>query len=424
MKNINFRKQLVSNDFLRSFALLASGSVIAQIITILISPIVTRLFTPEQFGLYTIVITAMSLFGPVICLKYDMGIVNAKSEREAFSLILLCGIMIVPLSLLISILYSMTVIRGNYSLLQLWGYIFAIAMLLITYGLNNILLAYNNRHGLYKIMSSVTVIKSLVNNILLVLSGISKLGVIGLLGSQIISSLVGLKRQSKSLLGNIRYGKNIGFIEMKQVFLDYKKLPIFNASSALITTSVYSSINLFIAIAFSAQQLGLYSLSYRVLGIPFTIISANIARVFFNSATKEFNSRSNFSKTFKSTLILLIITVVPIILIIAIFSPWLFSTVFGVEWANAGNYIRLLAPMFAIRLISESLTTSFIVSKKQNIELLFQSMLLLGLLIIYTLSYFLNTSIEVFLVYISLLYLLVHGIMIFKMYKISKMKIN
>lgn len=422
MKNIKIRERILSNIFLKSFSLLASGSIIAQAITIILSPVVTRLFTPEQFGLYTIVVTAISLFGPVICLKYDMAIVIAKGEKETYSLIKLCLLMAIPLSLLISILYVLIIMSESYSTLQLWGYIFAIAILLSTYGINNILLAYNNKSGLYKIISSVTVIKSVVNNILLVLSGLINSGVLGLLGSQIISSLAGLRSQSKDIRKNINKFKNINFVDIKNVFLDYKKLPIFNATSAIITTSVYSTINLFIAVAFSAQQLGLYSLSYRVLGIPFTVISANIARVFFNSASMELHNNGSFSKTFTRTILFLAITVLSTITILAIISPWLFSTIFGEEWAKAGTYVRLLAPMFAIRLISESLTTSFIVSGKQHIELIFQSALLVGQLLIYSICYFYSIPIEQFLLFISFLYLLIHGIMILSMYKLSKEK--
>lgn len=413
-------KRIKSSQFLISLSVLMSGSVIAQIISILISPVITRLYTPSQFGIYTLVLTAISIFGPVICLKYDMGIVMAKTVRETYSLIKLSIFLSLPLSIIISVIYGLVFMSGNFQGLQLWGIIFTINVLLLGYGLNNILLAYNNKNRQYKLISSVTIVKTLINNVLLVISGFLKFGVIGLLGSQVISTFSGLWVQSRNVRANLTQLRKINIRDMKNVFINNSSFPLFNATSALVTTTVYSSINLFVAIVYSVQQLGFYSLSYRVLGIPFVIISANIARVFFDYASKDLVAKGNYSKIFNKTLLILVLTIVPIITFLGVWSPWLFSIVFGETWEVAGIYVRLLAPMFAIRLISESLTTSFIISGKQHIELIFQTVLFGGQIILYCISYVNNFPIEQFLLLISLLYMFVHVIMLYKMYILSK----
>ena len=71
-------KNLRQNKALSSITTLASGSLIAQVITILTSPITTRIFTPEELGTYTLLITAVNMFGPIICLRYDLAIVTEK----------------------------------------------------------------------------------------------------------------------------------------------------------------------------------------------------------------------------------------------------------------------------------------------------------------------------------------------------------
>jgi len=415
----NIWSKFISSKFLLSFSMLATGSVIAQIISVLASPITTRLFTPEQFGVYTVIATAVSLFGPVICLKYDMAIVVSKTEKDTYSVIKLCLLLCIPLSVIISIIYGLIFIRSDYSGFSLWICICATTVLLTAYGLNSILLAHNNKNSLYKLISSVTVIKSVVNNTLLIISGLFHVGVPGIIGSQILSSFAGLGRQSKDIRKNLDKFKEIDFQAIKKSFFEHKKQPLYNASSALVTTSMYSSINLFIKSFYSTEQLGLYSLSYRVLGIPLSVISANIARVFFNSAVKEMQDTGIYKRTFKKTLIVLSCTIIPMITLMAIMSPWIFSFVFGTEWEVAGLYVRILAPMFGIRLITESLTTSFIVSKKQHLELLFQVSLFMGELIVYLVSFLQKVQIEYFLLLISLLYMIIHSIMILAMYKLS-----
>jgi O-antigen/teichoic acid export membrane protein len=412
-------QRLKNSKFFMSFSVLASGSIVAQLMTISTSPITTRLFTPEEFGTYTLITTAVGLFGPVICLKYDMAIVTSKSEKAALSVIKLSIIICTFLSLIISIIYGLIFIRNEFPIWLLWIYIFSLFLLLFLYGINNILLAFNNRNSLYKLISSVTVIKSAVSSGLMVLGGLLHFGVGGLVVAQIFSSFSGVWKQSNELRKKYYKIKAININVLKATFFMHKRQPIYNASSALISTTLYSSVNLFIKVAYSAEHLGLYSLSYRMLGIPFSIISANIARIFFESATKELNINGNYKKTFIKTITLLTILVIPLLLLIAIISPWLFSFVFGPEWETAGLYVRILAPMFAVRLITESLTTSFIVSNKQHTELIFQGLLLFCELVIFIISYLNNISIENFLLLISLLYVSVYSIIIFFMYKLS-----
>ncbi|EME7213004.1 oligosaccharide flippase family protein, partial [Enterococcus faecium] len=98
------------NKFFKSLIILVSGSLLAQIITILSSPISTRIFSPEDFGNYTLVTTAVSIFGPVICLKYDMSIISASKKEEQTNLIVGSIFITILLSFMVSILYGFFVI--------------------------------------------------------------------------------------------------------------------------------------------------------------------------------------------------------------------------------------------------------------------------------------------------------------------------
>src|SRR5690554_6468236 len=81
------RKKILSSDYFKSVFRLTMGSLIAQLITALVSPISTRLYTPEQLAVYTLIITVSAMYGPVLCGKYDMAIVSAKDEKEVTNLI-------------------------------------------------------------------------------------------------------------------------------------------------------------------------------------------------------------------------------------------------------------------------------------------------------------------------------------------------
>ena len=74
------------NKYLKSLAVLFSGSLIAQGITILFAPVMTRVFSAENLGIYTYLLSIATMFMPIINLRYDMSIVSVK-EDEVFPLI-------------------------------------------------------------------------------------------------------------------------------------------------------------------------------------------------------------------------------------------------------------------------------------------------------------------------------------------------
>lgn len=410
-----------SNKLLASFSILISGTILAQVIGILLSPIITRLYTPEQMGIYTIITTAISLFGPIVCLKYDMGIIVSSSEEEEYALIKLSLIISVFSSFIFSIVYVIFCVRSENVLFILFVSI-SICTLLICYGINNILISFNNKNSQYTLISSVTIIKSWVNNILMLIGGLVKVGILGLVVSQVLGYLSGVKRQSTILLENRKKLKEINFNKIKKVLIKYKKQAIYNTPSAFSTALIYSSINIFINLKYSVEILGLYSLSYRVLGIPFSLISANIARIFFDYASNELKEEGKFDKIFIKVSLIISIIVIPIMLFLALIAPQLFSLVFGEKWYGAGVFVRLLTPMFTIRLIVESLTTSFIISDKQQIELLFYIFLLFGEILIYLLVFICDFNINVLLILISVLYVSVYMAIYIYMLKISRIE--
>ena len=100
--------------FIRSSLTLMSGSVVAQIFAVCFSPVITRLYSEVEIGEYTLVLTAVSMFGSVICLRYDMAIVPENDERNVYSLIKLCTILSFIFSLFVSVGYSIySEYKGN-----------------------------------------------------------------------------------------------------------------------------------------------------------------------------------------------------------------------------------------------------------------------------------------------------------------------
>lgn len=400
---------------IKSLKTLIKGSLIANLITIIISPLITRLYSPHEFGVYTLFITIITLFGPILNMKYDMAIVNSKEKKEEFNLITIAFLIGLFTSVTISIFYSIYV----WLVTDIKYYIcltICLFLLIIT-SINNVLVSINNKQQEYKLMSNVTIIKSLSNSFFSSIFGFLKFSFYGLITAQIISLINGTYKQSEFIRKKFSDFSFVSIREIKENFQKNINFMFFTASAAFLTTSIYSSIILFITYEYDAKELGFYSLGYRILGLPFSIISLNVAKVFYERAVKN---KKEFRKTFKETLKVLLFVITPIILAIAIAAPLSFGYIFGSEWRKAGIFILILSPMFFTKLISESLNTTYIVMNKQNLEFYYQIILLISFIILYLLIHNLNVGVYGFLLSVSFMYTIFYSFIIFNMYQLSK----
>ena len=406
----------------KSVFLLMSGSILGQIITLICSPLITRIYSPTEMGNYTLIITIVTLFSVVINGRYDAAIVPAKDDDEAVSLVIISFIFAFILSIVITIgsfvclKFSQSYNTINIKLL-LW-----IFPLLLVYGITNVLSGYNNRKQEFRIMSDVYVIRMGAQNVLTIVLGLLKFQALGLLIGQFLGNIFGIRRQSKVLINDLNKYKYIQWEKVKKTLCSYKDQLMYSVPASFINSLSYSLINFLIGGLFGTHLLGLYSISYRVLGLPLGIFSANIAKVYYVNASAEKEKKGTFWHSTKQTLLGAFLISILMVILMVLLAPIVFSVVFGHEWKEAGEYVQILSPMFGLRLIAGSIGFNFIIAKKQKTEFLIQSLLLAALIFSYILTNILVLNINNFLILISTLYSLIYLFEIFIMIYYSKIK--
>jgi O-antigen/teichoic acid export membrane protein len=413
------KKEIFKSDFFKSIIQLTTGSLLAQLITIVVSPISTRLYTPEQLGIYSLILTITSVFGPIICGKYDLAIVSAKSEKEVANLILSSAIFATVFTSIISIGYSIY-LNNNITIVNEVGvYAYIIVLILLVNGFINIASSYNNRQKEYIIISSVYVTRSLFQNIGLIFFGLLKLGAVGLLISQLVGSLFGLKKQTKTLYKNKEIFKTVKFHDIKREMVKHIHQPLYSMPAHFVNSSSYSILNFFITGLFGMEVFGYYSMSYRMLGLPLSLVSSNVSKVFFQRAYQEKIETGSFRRTLKITTLFLFVLSVPIVLFLMFFAPQIFKFVFGEKWYFSGVYVKILAPMYGIRLIVSALTPAVIIAGKQKIELLIQLLFCITSIIMFFICKIMHTDIYIFLNLITISYFSIYLLFYLIIYKSS-----
>lgn len=368
-------RNLLKSDFFKSISLLASGSIIAQLIGVIASPIMTRMYTPEVIGEYTLLLTAVGIFGSIICGRFDIAIVSEPEESNVLPLITLSFLLTIVFSIIVSLGFSIYYCVSGYSIVQVFFSTVSILVLLLLTGIANILISYNNRYKEYKLMTTVTIIRAIAKEIPMVVGGFLWSTSWSLVISNALGIIFGVRKQSERLqkeTEKLKAFKCVRKDDVKKVAIDNKRQLFFSTPALLANNFSYSSVNIFIKELFGAGVLGLYSISYRLLGLPLDVISSNISRVYLEKASKDYNAEGNYTRCFLKTSLLLFGLMIPIMVALYLFAPWFCGWFFGEVYTEAGFYARLLIPLFAMRFIVSPLTVGSIISKKQNIDLYFQ----------------------------------------------------
>ncbi len=425
MKRINLK-----STFLKSLAVLASGSLIAQLFTAVQQPLLTRLFSAEQLGAYTYLMSIPLTFVGVICARYDAAIVYEEDENKVFPLIKLNLLITLVLSVLVSLLYAVYLIFFNPDYVKYLYLMPFICLYLIAYGVTNILNAYNNRNGDYKMISKMHVVRTAIQVVGVLVPGLFFVSLMKwdwlsmpiLVLPFCLGMFFGVLSQAKPLKEHFGEILHIPWSEVKEVATLHRKQPLLSMPALYANSMSYSVITLFIEGLYSEALLGYYSISTRLLGMPLSLISGNVSKVYMEQAAKEYAATGGYAKAFKKTFLFLLVLALPMFLVMYFLAPPVCEWLFGEGWDIAGRYIKILALMFSMRFIATALSPGLFVCRKQQYELVIQLFLLGASLLAGLVAFFTGATIEQFLWYVCLFKSVGFMLTIVVTYRFSKPK--
>jgi O-antigen/teichoic acid export membrane protein len=392
------------SEFGRNVLTLMTGTIVAQAIPIAISPILTRIYTPQDFGLLALFLALLSLFSVAINARYESAIMLPKKDEDAINIFALGIIINSTISLLLFIIVflfndSITHVLGN-NAIAIWLYF--IPLTLFFTGLFNILTAYNNRQKHYRDIADATIIKSMVMAVIQVGVGLIKSGASGLISGQILSQFFANMRLLKNIVNNRSLMQSINRLKIIALAKKYKNFPKFSLPSALANVLSGHLSNILISIFYSVSTLGFYSIVQRVLGIPSALMGQSIGQVFYEEGTQEKKRTGVAKNVFNTTLKRLILLGLPSFLILFVVVEELFAVVFGEEWRLAGQYAQIVIPMFFVRFVVATLSVTYDMFNHLKIELAWQMTLLVGTILIVVSSHFMNVEFKNLLILITL----------------------
>jgi len=339
-----FDRFFPKNSFARQVSTLATGTAIAQSIPVAISPILTRLYSPEDFGLVGLYISCVSVMSVLVTGRYEQAIPLPAKHEEAAEIVVLT----LKLSVLISfLLYLPIYFFGEWVALHLVNkelarYFYLLPISTFALSMFNIFQYWCNRRLRYEQMSSNRVQNAGFSAIANIALGLSQLK-----GGMVIGGAAG------QMLSAVLIGRTI-WAENKEVFAktspkqgislarSYSNHPKHIAPAQLIGILAQQIPIFIISSLFSLATAGFFSMAYRLVSLPSSLIANAIGDVYRQQISVAYIERREFKNIYLSTLRKTATLAAPPFILLYLVSPWLFELVFGGSWRIAGEYAQIL----------------------------------------------------------------------------------
>ena len=378
----SYFNKLVSSSFLRNVITLSAGMGLASFISFCFLFILTRLFTPEEFGKWDVFMRIIQLVAILFTLRLEMTIVLPKDKKEATKVSLLSLVILSLLSFLSLIIFFLfhdyfNSLIGNpfdswwLILIPLGGFFL---------GFYNILLNWNSRFENYKKISKSNVIHSFVSSPLS--AALYFLGALGLILGQIFARVIAVYFLIHNFFSEIKKIKFLEFLNSsKNLIKKYKSFPLFEIPQSLLQRFSNDIIFYFTAFAFGGATVGILSVSEKILAKPLNIISESFKVAFYQRLTIEKNKTTFF---LKSVLGMFFFGVLAVCLIYFIPVDAFKFLLGDNDWLKVGLYIKIISPLVLSRFVFVMASGAIAYRLKNHITLLWRILYCVLLIILFS----------------------------------------
>lgn len=358
-----FSNHSVGNTFARRVLSLSSATIVAQVIGILVTPLLSRIYTPAEYGLFSTFAAILAIATSISALKFEWAIIVADHESEATALVKLC-LWLAGASAIIVLVgtASFAVTRTD---VPPFYWLLAPSLFLTTVALA--FRSWANRGAMYKAIGLSDVATSAVSNTARIGLGVSGFGIFGMVLADVVGRVVNILSLPYR---QIEFHNNSASV--KNVFQKYKRFYQYSAPAAFLNAVAYNFEYVLFVALFSTAQIGAYYFWNRLIALPKQFISGSIWQVFLQDAS-SLTPHEIGVRVQERQRKLIALTAMPYYSgIVAL--PSIVVLIFGSQWTE---YSTLISPILIgghLNLVVSSFSI-FVLLKRNEAELVFNALL-------------------------------------------------
>ena len=334
--------------YLRQSFMLLFGNGAAQLVSLASYVVLARLYAPGEFGGFALFLTIVGVFGPVACGRFDL-IIQSAPDRQLPALIVKARRANILVSIALGLAgFAFAAVTKEVSALE--GLLAGLGVFLTGWVLTSNARLVRAEH--YSTAARTTVIRSAATAAVQILLAFSNPTAVSL----IIGFCAGFVVQAVSLTLASRVLPPPRSTRKRDRFLmaKYASQISLDIPTALLLATVLNIMNFLVLDLYSREDVGYYSMAYRVAALPLTLISGALAEVFYQKASASYRKTRGFWRELRLNLLLTLSISLFVVVPLGIFAPTIFAVAFGPQWERAGYLVITLLPLLAVRLVTDS----------------------------------------------------------------------
>ena len=366
------RRAVAGHDFARAALTIVAGAGAAQVIVVASSPILTRLYSPSDYGIYAAA-TSILVVSSIACLRYDFAIPLPADDVAGANLLALSLVVNFATTLVVAValLAFGPWLLGLLGAQALGPYV--VLLVLAQFG-SGVVSALVNWAVRTKAFSEIGINRLLQSGGLATTQvglGILGFGAPGLVLGALAGSVAGSTRLARAAWRS--GGSAFRRVSLPGVFAvarRYRRFPLVSSWSALLAALALRAPLLVLLLFYGTAVGGQYALAERVLYLPLTLVAGAVGQVFIADGARLARDRpEELRRLFRRTTWSLAgVALVPA-LGIAVITPLLAGPVFGERWSEAGVYVAILVPMFYAAFVITATGDILYVVERQGLQL-------------------------------------------------------
>jgi O-antigen/teichoic acid export membrane protein len=362
-----------SKSFTSNVFTLMTGTAIAQAISFGVSPVLTRLYRPDEFGVFALFIGISSTVSVISAGRYEFAIVLPEKDEDAINILILSVVLVISVS--VACLFILLLIRyflvDSYVSGKFKDWLYYIPCYVVVAGAYQCFNLWNNRINNFGYISLSKIALGFCTALISVILGYYTIGVNGLIQGALLGQASATAILCWYTLREKKFNfKSIDVEGMKVVARRYSNFPKINVFHALIDNLNSSGIIFVIVYYFGAAIVGYYSFMMRIIQAPMGLVSSSVMQVFYQKASETYAGGGDLTGLIKRLMKRLAVLALFPALILLTAGPLLFRVVFGSKWEIAGIYAQIMTPYMYLYFMAVPLTIIPFILNKQMQSLL------------------------------------------------------
>jgi O-antigen/teichoic acid export membrane protein len=349
-----------------------SGTGVSQVVMTLSAPLLTRLYSPSDFGLYAIALTFYNLLSAVVCLRYELAIVLPRTQRSAANVMALCALvtlLVAGLSAVACLMVWAILLGGSGAGFEWWAALM-IPISVLFCGLQQIVRYWCIRIRAFSVITNMVIVQAVVTVGVQILAGLLlaphpaylMLGTLLGLAAMLAAAVPQMAKVPRVLLAAV-HPKRMGMAAKR-----HRHFPIFSSPYAFLFQASSRVILLVLAMFVSTATIGQFALAQRIVYLPISVLTASMSQVFYGRGAHSLDD-PRLQQLVLRIIVAGALILVPLVAFNFVFAETVFGFVFGPAWAEAGEFAAYLGIAAGILTLTAWLDRVYDIRGRQQLSL-------------------------------------------------------